>query len=85
MTDDPFNLWPEWPPPVVPRPPELLFALLRDQDWFSCELRYKGAWSVEALFFRNDQPFVDHRFDTRELALNWAEIVRTVIEKGGLP
>ena len=85
MAADPFNLWPEWPPPVVRRPPEFLFAVLRDRDRFSCELRYKGQWSVEALFLWNDQLFVYHRFDTRELALKWAETVLIAIAKGGLP
>ena len=85
MTNDPLHLWPEWPPPVVPRGPELLFEFLREHDRFSCELRYKGEWGVEALFLRNGEWFVGHRFDTRVLAMQWAETMRTVIEKGGLP
>jgi hypothetical protein len=68
----------------VPQPPELLFQFLRDHDRFSCELRYKGEWGVEALFLLNEAWFVGHRFDTRALAIKWAETMRTVIENGGL-
>ena len=68
MTDDPYALWPAWPPPVVPRPPELLFEFLREHDRFRCELRYRGEWGVEAMLLRNEELFIAHRFDTRELA-----------------
>lgn len=85
MADDPFDVWPTWPPPVVLRRPELLFELLRDHGRFSCELRYPDKWGVEAMVLLNDQLFVEHRFDTREQAMQWAETMRTVIEKGGIP
>ena len=86
MADDPFDVWPAWPPPpVVPGRPELLFELVRDHGRFSCELRYQDEWGVEAMVLLNDQLFVENRFDTREQAMQWAETMRTVIEKGGIP
>ena len=43
------------------------------------------AIGLEALFLRNGEWFVGHRFDTRALATQWAETMRAVIEKGGPP
>jgi hypothetical protein len=82
MADDPFDVWPAWPPPpVMPRPPELLFEFLRGHDRFTCELRFLGEWGVEAMFLKNEELFVGHRFDTRTIAAQWAESIRAVIEK----
>jgi hypothetical protein len=85
MTGRPFSPWPAWPPPVGPRPPELLFEVLRGTDRFICKLLYQGKWGVEATFLLNDELLIGRMFDTRELAAQWAEAMRTVIEKGGMP
>jgi hypothetical protein len=39
---------------------------------------------VEAVLLRNEDLFIAHRFDTRELAAQWPESIRTVIEKGAM-
>jgi hypothetical protein len=65
--------------------PELLFAFLRGQDRFRCELRYQDKWGVEATFLLNDELLMGRMFDTRALAMQWVEAMRTVIEKGGMP
>jgi hypothetical protein len=69
----------------LPRPPELLFEFRRGCDQFTCELRYEDKWCVEAIVFLNAELFMCQRFDARPMAVQWAEEVRTVIEKGGLP
>jgi len=71
MTDDPFGIWLAWPPPIVLRPPERLFEFLHDHDRFRCELRYQGEWGVEAMWLRNEELFIAHRFDTPTLAAHW--------------
>jgi hypothetical protein len=64
------------------RPGEPLFSFMRDHDRSACELRYHGEWGVEAMFLRNEELFIAHRFDTRELAAQWPEDMRTALENG---
>ena len=73
------------PPPAGPRPPELLFEILRGTDRFTCKLLYKGRWGVEAQFLKNEEPLIRRPFELREQAVRWAEEMRTLIEKGGMP
>jgi hypothetical protein len=37
---------------------------------------------VEAQFLKNEELLIGRRFDTRELALRWAEETRKALEKG---
>jgi hypothetical protein len=83
MTDEPFTTPGRKIPPRQPQPGALLFTFLRGHDLFTCELRNHGKYGTEAQFFQNEQFFYGRRFDTRALAVQWAEEERTAIEKGG--
>ena len=70
----------------VPRPRELLFEFIRESDraQFRCELRYHGDdWGVEAQVLMNGDLLVAQRFDAKALAVQWAQLKRDAIEKGG--
>jgi hypothetical protein len=69
----------ELPPPrTQPRPGELLFEFVRESDHaqFRCELQYHGEYGVEAQFFNDDWLLIARRFDTKKLAVQWAELER---------
>ena len=85
MTDDyPFYPPNYKPPPRQPRAAELLFEFVREADHahFRCELLYHGDWCVEARFMRQGSLLSSRRFDTRALAVQWAEFERVDLEKG---
>jgi hypothetical protein len=71
------------PPPRVETPGVLLFSF-RDhkQRQVDCELRDHGQYGVEAQFFVDREFRLSRRFDTKELAEQWARIEREHIEKG---
>jgi hypothetical protein len=69
-------------PPRVPRPGEPLWELRKDHHTYACELRYHGEWGVEAQIFKDGDLLIGRRFDTRELAVQWAELERQDLEKG---
>ena len=52
---------------------EPLFEFVRGRDRFACELRYHGAYGVEAQIYVNGELLIGRRFDTRALAVQWAE------------
>jgi hypothetical protein len=84
MTDDPFYAPNRTPsPPGQPQPGERLFEFFRGHDRFRCELRDNGDFGIEAQFFENEELFFSRRFETRALAVQWAEEERKAIEKGG--
>jgi hypothetical protein len=86
VADEPFYAPNAKPlPPRVARPGEPLFSFLREHDRFACELRYHGEWGVEAQFLKNEEFLIGRRFELREQAVRWANEMRTVIEKGGVP
>lgn len=64
-------------------PTELLFTFLRGHGRFLCELRDHGKYGVEAQFFQNEGFLYSRRFDSRVLAVEWAEEQRKAIEAGG--
>jgi hypothetical protein len=70
-------------PPTKPRPNEKLWEFLKGHDIYSCELKYRGEYGVEAQLFKNAEFFVGHLCITRELAVNWATLEKEHIEKGG--
>jgi hypothetical protein len=82
MADQPFDA-PNRPPapPRQPKPGERLFEFLRGHDRFLCELRDHGAYGIEAQFFQNEEFLCDQRFDTRGLAVQWAEQEWKAIEQ----
>jgi hypothetical protein len=83
MSDEPFyapNRRPD--PPRQPQPGERLFEFLRGHDRFLCELRDRGPYGVEAQFYQNEEFRSSQQFETRALAVAWAEGERTAIEQG---
>ena len=71
------------PPARLPRPGEPLFAFVRasDQAPMACELRFHGeSWGWEAQFFDRGEFLIGRRFDTRNQALQWAELERQAID-----
>jgi len=69
-------------PRVVPRPGQLLWEFRKDHVTYSCELRYHGEWGVEAQILRDGDLCMRWRFNTRALAVQWAEGERRDIEAG---
>jgi hypothetical protein len=63
-------------PPRVPRLGEPLWSLRVNHVTWSCELRYHGEWGVEAQILRDGDLVIGRRFDTRALAVQWAELER---------
>jgi hypothetical protein len=48
-----------------------------------CELQTHGEWGVEERFWLNGELLIARRFDTRELAEQWAVVEREAVAKGG--
>ena len=61
---------------VRPRPAEPLWELRRNHITYSCDLHYHGEWGVEAQILYDGNRFVSWRFQTRALAVEWAEAER---------
>jgi hypothetical protein len=84
MSDEPFYSPTAKPtPPRAPQPGELLFEFLRGHDRFLCELRDRSQYGVEAQFYQNEELLIGRRFETRAVAVQWAELKRAALEKGG--
>jgi hypothetical protein len=86
MSSDAFHVPSRLPSRRVPRPDELLFEFVRisDRAQFRCELRYRGDfWGVEAEVFKQGCLLIARRFETKALAMRWAELERQQIENGG--
>ena len=81
MTDEPFYAPNRTPPPRQPQPGERLFEFRRGFDRWRCELRDDGVSGVDAQFFFNEELLCSRQFDTRALAVQWAEGERKIIEK----
>jgi hypothetical protein len=71
--------------PRQPTPGELLFTFVRSSDQvpMTCELRHHGEpYGWEAQFFeRGELVIARGPFDTRALAVQWAELERAAIER----
>ena len=84
MADEPFySPTRKPPPPRKPQPGEWLWVLVKDNATWSCELRDQGEWSVEAQILLNGELTIGHRFDTKAIAVKWAEFKRAELEKKG--
>jgi hypothetical protein len=79
MSDDPF--FKPNRPPRPPQPDERLFEFLSGFDRFRCELRDGSPHGVDAQFFLNENLLCRRRFDTRALAVQWAEGERKAMER----
>ena len=81
MSDEPFytpGLKP--PPPKPPKPREGLWQLRTGHVTWSCELLDHGAYGVEAQILRDGEFVIGRRFDTRALAVQWAELEREAMK-----
>lgn len=87
MTDEPFYAPGRKAPARQPKPGELLRKFTRGSDGapMSIELRHHGdAGGWEAQILERGELFASHgAFETRALAVTWAELEREAIEKGG--
>ena len=84
MTDDPFySPNAKLPSPRVPQPGEPLWSLRKDGATWSAELRYHGEFGVEAQILRQGELVIGRRFDTRVLAVQWAEMEWATLENHG--
>jgi hypothetical protein len=83
MPDNDPKLWNHRPPARLGTPGELLFSC-RDHKHrqIDCELHYHSAYGVEAQFLMDRELYLLRRFDTKELAEQWARFQREHIEKG---
>ena len=83
MSDEPFYTPGLRIAPPKPRPSEPLWMFRKGHHQMSCELRYRGEFGVEAQILSDGELRIGRRFDTRALAVQWAELERAAIEKGG--
>src|SRR5207249_4548893 len=82
MVDDPFYApKAKPPPPCVPRAGESLWSVRVNGAMWEAELRYHGEYGVEAQLFNQGELVIGRRFDTRELAVQWASEERKAIER----
>ena len=70
------------PAPAKPRPGEPLWSLRKGGRQIDAELRYHGEYGVEAQIFSDRELLIGRRFDTRELAVQWAEEERKAFGAG---
>jgi hypothetical protein len=78
VSDEPLYS-PKYRPPEpsrVPRPGEQVWSVRVNHVTWSCELRYHGEGGVEAQILRDGDFMIGRRFDTRLLAVQWAELTR---------
>jgi len=84
MGDDAFYTPGHVPPTprVRPRPAEPLWELRKDHVTWTCELRYHGEWGVEAQILHDGDHRISRMWQTRALAVAWAESERRILEAG---
>jgi hypothetical protein len=68
------------PPPRKPQPGELVWSFRKDSRQFDCELQYHGEWGVDAQILLDRELLIGRRFDTKALAVQWAEEERKAME-----
>jgi hypothetical protein len=79
MSDD--ALWNTLlPRPCKPRPDEPLWRMSRNHHAYAAQLRYHGEYGVEAQILRDGDVLAGYRFQTRALAMLWAEEERKLRE-----
>jgi hypothetical protein len=78
IADDPFGA-PTHAPVRQSPPTERLFVFLRGLNRFRYEVRDDGPYGVTVQFFLNEKLLSSRRFETRALAVQWAEEQRMAI------
>ena len=71
-------------PPAPARQPlsgEQFVEFLRGDDRFVHELGEHGAFGLKVQFFQNKDVLFSRRIETRDLAVQWAELERTAIQQ----
>ena len=68
-------------PPRVPQPGEPLWSLRANGVTWEAQLRYHGEYGVEAQILRQGEVVIGRRFDTRMLAVQWAEEERQALDR----
>jgi hypothetical protein len=61
------------PRPCKPRPCDPLWSVRHNHHAYAAQLRYHGEYGVEAQILRDGDVLVGYRFQTRALAVLWAE------------
>jgi hypothetical protein len=77
-------LWNATPPaPQQPTAGQRLFEFTRASDRapMMCELRGHGEFGWEVQFLERGELLYSRRFDTRALAIQWAELERAALEE----
>jgi hypothetical protein len=80
MADEPFHASDVRLSRSVPRPAEEMWSFRKDGVTWEAELRYHGEYGVEAQILRQGELVIGRRFDTRALAVRWADQERSAIE-----
>jgi hypothetical protein len=82
MSDaDPFYRAGRKLPVRQPQPGERVRSMQVGAVSWSCELRYNGGgFGVEAQILRDGELVIGRRFNTRALALQWADMEREVLQ-----
>ena len=69
-----------------PTPGALAWTLEKDRHQRSCELRLhgpNGEWGVETQILNDGELLIGRRFDSGDLALQWAKVEREAHERQG--
>ena len=62
---------------------ERLWALRKDQEWLECKLRNHGEFGWETHLARAGRFRCGRRFDTRDQAMKFANVLRVDLEREG--
>jgi hypothetical protein len=86
MSDEPFYTPGKKPTPQPhyrPKTTERLWELRKDHVTWSADWRFHGeSWGWEAQIYRDGEITIGRRFDTKALAVQWADLERADLEKG---
>jgi hypothetical protein len=85
MTEPPFYS-PNYRAPTqkLAKPRELAWEFQQDQTTWRAELLFHGeSWGWEAQIARDGDLVIGRRFDTKALAMQWVNLERKHLEKGG--
>lgn len=82
MTDQPFYAPGMSQTLRVPKPGELRWSLRQGVHAITCELRGQGEYGWETQILRDGELWIGRRFDTRALAIQFADVERAALSHG---